>query len=78
MDLNPKELTPCKISHICRCAFNELAIDEYLQKLRKYNTKVFGDEKNLKIGEICSFRKIHQKLTHMQKSCIFEKFSFPS
>ena len=23
VNLTPKELTPCKISHICRCAFNE-------------------------------------------------------
>ena len=22
VNLTPKELTPCKISHICRCAFN--------------------------------------------------------
>ena len=22
VNMTPKELTPCKISHICRCAFN--------------------------------------------------------
>ena len=29
MNLTPKELTPCKISHICRCAFNDLGANNW-------------------------------------------------
>ena len=33
MNLTPKELAPCKISHICRCAFKALFLKLYLFKI---------------------------------------------
>ena len=38
---------------------------------------MFDEEKKLKIGKICSYTKRHQKLTHMQESRVFDKFSLP-
>ena len=52
MNITPKELTPCKISHIYRCAFNQ-SLNKIMKKKRAKNSITTYD-----------FSTLYRKLPH--------------